>query len=426
MLPLVRLPNSRLLFFMNTSEKLSTKEKIIHAAFSFYCPHREAKFSLSKVAEKVGITKPAIYRHFSTKDELVKAMEEKLFSEFSQCFFNTDSEVFDSERVLPEIIAFITKNPNYLSFLFSLEPDATFDRIFLELSKRGVHCFDYLIKSGPMEEIDFYVHSLFVTSSVISTVFGFIKKHTEASETSVKEFAIKVSQLIHNGISENDEILSPLILSKLDEKCLSSVENLPPVNEKLAALSRVIAKKGLADFTVEAFADELGLAKSSLYSFFENRDDMIRSLVGKEFFLLCEKIRDNISNNSSMLEKSYIIIQTEFFFFCKRRESLDACRWISFVSDFGGCENCNSEEMKKNFGMINEFQKCFTQGMENFCIENFGTNVFLLWLFLLPSTILIQAEKHNFSHELLTSAMKECFFLVERGLKQKKVTQYIK
>ena len=410
---------------MSSTEKLSTKEKIIQAAFSFYRPHHEAKFSLSKVAEKVGITKPAIYRHFSTKDVLIKEMEEKVFSELSQCFFRTSTEIFDSEQVLPELIELITKNPNYLPFIFSLEPGSTFDRLFLELSRRGVHCFDYLIKSGPMEDVSFYVHSLFVTSAVISAVFGFIKRKSETPESLIKDFASKVSYLIHNGILENAGILSPLVLSKLDEKCLSSIENLPPVDTKLAALSRVIAKKGLADFTVEAFASELGLAKSSLYSFFENREDMLRSLIGKEFLLLYEKIRDNISNNSNMLEKSYIIIQTEFFFFYKRRESLDACRWISFFSDSEKNDKCTSGEKKRLFERINEFSEYLTEGMDNFCIKNFGKNVFLLWLFMLPATILIQAEKHNFSYELLTSAMKECFFLVERGLKQKKVTKNI-
>ena len=57
---------------MTRSENLKpTKELILDAAFSFLEQPRYTSFSMNELAEKVGITKPAIYRHFKNKEVLL-------------------------------------------------------------------------------------------------------------------------------------------------------------------------------------------------------------------------------------------------------------------------------------------------------------------------------------------------------------------
>lgn len=57
----------------------TTKELILEAAFSFYEKPLYKDFSMSQLAAKVGITKPAIYRHFKNKDAVAAEMKNHFF-----------------------------------------------------------------------------------------------------------------------------------------------------------------------------------------------------------------------------------------------------------------------------------------------------------------------------------------------------------
>jgi AcrR family transcriptional regulator len=52
-------------------DDLETKEKIIFTAIKLLSKYSYEELSLSKIAKEVGITKPAIYYHFESKEKLV-------------------------------------------------------------------------------------------------------------------------------------------------------------------------------------------------------------------------------------------------------------------------------------------------------------------------------------------------------------------
>lgn len=60
-------------------KKELTTNQIIEAAFELFAEHGIERTSLSMIAGKVGITKPSIYYHFSTKEELVSRTYEYIF-----------------------------------------------------------------------------------------------------------------------------------------------------------------------------------------------------------------------------------------------------------------------------------------------------------------------------------------------------------
>ncbi len=61
------------------TESASTRDKIIDAAFSFYRKPVFTNISLSQIAQKVGISKAAIFKHFSNKEALGQALFERMF-----------------------------------------------------------------------------------------------------------------------------------------------------------------------------------------------------------------------------------------------------------------------------------------------------------------------------------------------------------
>lgn len=55
------------------------------------------------------------------------------------------------------------------------------------------------------------------------------------------------------------------------------------VQEIRAAAGRVVAERGVAGATVEAIAEEAGIAKGTLYLYFQNRDDLLEKVANQAF-----------------------------------------------------------------------------------------------------------------------------------------------
>ncbi|MBT2765427.1 TetR/AcrR family transcriptional regulator [Paenibacillus sp. ISL-20] len=59
-----------------------TSQQIVEAAIGLFAVHGIEKTSLAMIAGEVGITKPSIYYHFASKDELVERVFEYMFSDY--------------------------------------------------------------------------------------------------------------------------------------------------------------------------------------------------------------------------------------------------------------------------------------------------------------------------------------------------------
>ncbi|MEC0203836.1 TetR/AcrR family transcriptional regulator [Paenibacillus lautus] len=59
-----------------------TSQQIVEAAIGLFASHGIDKTSLAMIAGEVGITKPSIYYHFASKDELVERVFDYMFSDY--------------------------------------------------------------------------------------------------------------------------------------------------------------------------------------------------------------------------------------------------------------------------------------------------------------------------------------------------------
>ncbi|MEV0107458.1 helix-turn-helix domain-containing protein [Nocardia sp. NPDC050799] len=58
-----------------------TRERIHAAALELFTAHGIRETSLRQIAEKLGLTKPALYYHFSSRDELLRSLVQPLFDD---------------------------------------------------------------------------------------------------------------------------------------------------------------------------------------------------------------------------------------------------------------------------------------------------------------------------------------------------------
>lgn len=59
-----------------------TSQQLIEAAMGLFAQHGIEKTSLAMIAGEIGITKPSIYYHFASKDELVERVFDFMFSDY--------------------------------------------------------------------------------------------------------------------------------------------------------------------------------------------------------------------------------------------------------------------------------------------------------------------------------------------------------
>jgi AcrR family transcriptional regulator len=98
------------------------KEALINAASELIAEHGQANFSLRKVAQQVGVSQTALYRHFSDKDELLATVAERGFLELSrlshEAFDKYDDILERNLEVGMAYLNFAADNPNTYRLMF--------------------------------------------------------------------------------------------------------------------------------------------------------------------------------------------------------------------------------------------------------------------------------------------------------------------
>ncbi|MDQ7235373.1 TetR/AcrR family transcriptional regulator (plasmid) [Bacillus pacificus] len=141
------------------TKNLQTSQNIVEASFKLMAEHGIEKMSLSMIAKEVGISKPAIYYHFSSKEALVDFLFEEIFSGYHFVSY-FDKEQYTKEnfaeklitdglhmlseyegqegilRVINEFIVTATRNEKYQKRLFEIQEE--FLNGFHDLLKKGV------------------------------------------------------------------------------------------------------------------------------------------------------------------------------------------------------------------------------------------------------------------------------------------------
>lgn len=140
------------------TKNLQTSQNIVEASFKLMAEHGIEKMSLSMIAKEVGISKPAIYYHFSSKEALVDFLFEEIFSGYHfVSYFDKEqytkgnfaekliadglhmlSEYEGQEgilRVINEFIVTAARNEKYQKRLFEIQEE--FLNGFHDLLKKG-------------------------------------------------------------------------------------------------------------------------------------------------------------------------------------------------------------------------------------------------------------------------------------------------
>lgn len=324
---------------MTQGNKKSTKELILETAFSFLNEIRYDTFSMNELAAKVGISKPAIYRHFKNKEAVLDAMEERIVEEiapFLKISFLENKEI--SGRAVAGLIHCFIENPAYINyFIACLSSTPNYEeKLFNRLYEKGV---PFAQKYFLQFKSDMNLFSSHVFCGM--SIFFFVKiqemlKNGGHIAQTPQNYGEKIVDLLNGGLRGTTESESPLHPDPISESrkqellelCRINPEIFPKENRIFTALASVIEKYKMPGVTVERIADELHMAKSSLYEYFDNKNQMIRTLIEKELLLLETILIENTTEARNFTEYVYIVMFSELEYFTHRPSIIPICGWL--------------------------------------------------------------------------------------------------
>jgi AcrR family transcriptional regulator len=376
------------------------KAKIVSAAFKVWGRNFYRKTSLSLLARELGVSKPALYRHFENKQALNNAMTESFLDDFAasiQADFNEAGKINDTDNcisiIIKSITGFFAKNVYSLIFSMVNVYERKMDRqtISERLKYRNVN-IDALrqIIEKKYSGNSTLIRLVFATLTFLMSHFH---KSKNAMENSLSDDDIQyITSLICKTVKHG--LGYPAEKTELDfEKLEKQIEDKPLNTEPeplFKAVAEAVAEVGPWDTSMDMVAKRLGLSKSSLYGHFKSRNDMLRRLFITEFKRIIDFAKQGISLSKNTAEQLYLGIYSISIYLRSRSEILVAMGWIRTRKlDLG--------EPDKNLEIFRLFEDIKTENMSGMAEEEKQKNSH--WILFLLINILtrpfLQGDKYS-------------------------------
>lgn len=112
------------------------EEEVLQAAQELFLELGEDRVTVEMIAERVGIGKGTIYKHFETKDEIYLLLMIRYEEELSQMFRRIESSPGEREQLAKEFFLFRIKDPKRYMLFDRLEQKLVAARAVPELLER--------------------------------------------------------------------------------------------------------------------------------------------------------------------------------------------------------------------------------------------------------------------------------------------------
>ncbi len=396
---------------VRNSSRPGTRERIVEAAFSFYGDFVFEKVSLSRIADRVGISKPAIFKHFKTKDALLEEMDERVFSHLTTVLQDMDPLLRDGRLgdALSLIIGQLARNREETFYLFSTLPGITIDSVLMRLRTRGVSLLDDIFNpDGSVKDKDRYLLTVFASSTFLYFLLLWFSSSEGRGSGDASPFIGKFNAFIQEGLRDLGGLPDG---GGLEAACDRGMSAAQPVNRAFSALVSVIGKKGIQGVTVEAIAGELGRAKSSLYSSFKSKDDMLRSLINEELSNLYATVLESIRGLDECGERVYAIMRTSMLYFIARPGILSIFKGIVLSGghpSLGGSSCCSGLDELMRLPLV--------PSLPDVGIVGFDQKMLLSWFFSLPAMLYLHCQGQGWKSGEMLSAVRDLYGFLSSGM----------
>jgi AcrR family transcriptional regulator len=316
-----------------------TKKEIIEAAYKVWGREFYLDTSLSHVARELKVCKAALYRHFLNKNALLEAMTRHFFDDFA-AFIQADYEkamkTEDKSEgafiLIRSITEYYARNVNYFIFSMTTLNDRKLDNFNMmeELCLRGID-MEYFHSSIKKEYAfdQVVMRLLFATLTCYMAHFHNMRGSltNPPDEAGISKIINVISAIIGKGLGYTNTEIDVLDFEELENRIQGKLNNIDD-DPLLKAVAGAVAEAGPWQASMEQVARRSGLSKSSLYSHFKNKQDMLRQLFMTESMRIIDFAQSQIKQSEIPQEQLYLGIFSIAEYLRSKPDILVALDWI--------------------------------------------------------------------------------------------------
>jgi len=404
--------------------QVNTKEKILECAFGLYEKPRMSGISLGEIAAKAGISKTAIFRHYKNKEEMMEKMREKFFEAFALMISQLDDSrkpynLKGVEKAVRCVFDFCQNYPNYLSYFLqeSLSDELLTEGVNMVLLDNGINVINEdVFKDKKNYVAQNMVPSFFQHTLLHFLILAFCSMKDVVKINDIERYKTKVSELIYSGLGKKRNPISGERKSELDEHCKLQLESDEKSNRFFNAFVQLMQDNRSSKITVEKIAAALGMAKSSIYSFFANKNDYLMNMLFQETERVCAILKEKSAAAKNPDEAIYIMMRTQANYFALRPQVIMLHGYFIFQEAALAPEDTKAFEKKaaelfKSIAFVGIAPTAF-----DFPVNN-NEVLFVKWVSGLTVGFMLMGTKYNFPPEWLDFYVSTVFEMIECGIK---------
>ena len=232
----------------------------------------------------------------------------------------------------------------------------------------------------------------------------------------IERYKTKVSELIYSGLGKKKNPISEERKKELDEHCKLQLESDEKSNRFFNAFVQLMQDNRSSKITVEKIAAALGMAKSSIYSFFANKNDYLMNMLFQETERVCAILKEKSAAAKNPDEAIYIMMRTQANYFAMRPQVIMLHGYFIFQEAALAPEDAKAFEKKaadlfKSISLAGIAPAAF-----DFPVNN-NSVLFVKWVSGLTVGFMLMGTKYNFPPEWLDFYVSTVFEMIECGIK---------
>jgi AcrR family transcriptional regulator len=318
-----------------------TKNEIIKTAFKVWGQELYLTTSLTKLAAELGVSKPALYRHFNNKQTLLDTMYKTFFEDYSafikpgyEAALQTGNRKEQLLIMMRAMVDYYARNMESFVFsLFQVYGSRDFKGIGDHLRGLGIDMGKLINEEKPNPYPSLF---RFIIATLTFWVAVFHKRRQEEknlswecpAEGDIRALINFVEERIQGGLGFSADVTEAMDYGELEKRLPHELLDAIEDDGLLKSVAAVVAEAGPWNASMDMVARRSGLSKSGLYAHFKSKQDMIRRLFQTEF----ERLSDYVeaANRCSALpeEQFYLTILSIIDYLRSRPEILVAMDWL--------------------------------------------------------------------------------------------------
>ncbi len=385
-----------------TAGELSRKDQILEAAFTL--SRRDISWSMRDIAWEVGVSKPALYRHYASRAELEQKMEARVMEHILSAIMTPD-ESRDSIRMA--VVEALRAKPDYFMFLTRqlITVEAFAEKVMQYIISNSPRIAEFFNSINNAPEDIYRIQSLGIQKNTITVLLA-----------SYNSMAIRECQdeLLRRNAEGFPELCMPTEtrLDELDRLPVSFDED--NRSKLFDAIARAIQAQGIASVTIEKIAEELGTAKSSLYFYYDNKQAMLNELITFESDTIVSFLNRHIIQGETFEEQLYLAMVFHASYLLSRPGIIPVFNWIRYEMITNHHEVSHPDTRKD--GILDNLK---TGHFVTRCTDKQqGILSIVKWALILSSGCTIREYERGMSKEMILKSIRTMYKLILFGDKE--------